>query len=561
MRKIEYDIARNQKKILKIDDKYIESKVNPEKEAERNIEKYAKNNSTHIIFGYGAGYTSNLLLQKIQKGLLGKSDIIIIDPIIEKLNIKNEEVKNFIFSGNDKTQIEKTINQALNKTHNRVQIISTNKYEEIFIEEYQDLLNIVKKSMDQYLTNFYTSAVSSLQWHKNMIGNLLNLKNDGNLYDLQKKINIPVVIISGGPSLDKQLPLLKKYEKQVITIVAGSTINSVLQYDIIPDFVVSIDGKLEHYKQHYSKLKNINSRLIYSMETFPKIREIFTEKGFAFFVNESRELTEYVQNNLAISILGLNMGNSCANYAFTIADLITSESIAFIGQDLAFTNNSTHDKSNKDYHELTKEEIERNKYFYVEGYNGEPVLTNNLMNMMKESFEKQLSIMHSSERVYNCTEGGVKIVGMRQKSFYAFLKNNTKNKDVFNKKIFLNSIKIKGNPYSAFQVEKILEEMLKNINDILRIINSINHFETLEEKEYEKTIKNIKGKCKKIPFWKIESIINTFITNEKLTSDNINSDTKKINLQEISLYEKNIKELREYIIQIQKEVKDIEGNI
>lgn len=561
MRKIEYDIARNQKKILKIDDKYIESKVNPEKEAERNVEKYAKNNSTHIIFGYGAGYTSNLLLQKIQKGLLGKSDIIIIDPIIEKLNIKSEEVKNFIFSGDDKKQIEKIINQALHRTHNRVQIISANKYEEIFIEEYQDLLNIVKKSMDQYLTNFYTLVVSSLQWHKNMIGNLLNLKNDGNLYELQKKINIPVVIISGGPSLYKQLPLLKKYEKQVITVVAGSTINSVLQYDIIPDFVVSIDGRLEHYKQHYIKLKNINSRLIYSMETFPKIRESFTEKGFAFFVNESRELTEYVQDNLAISILGLNIGNSCANYAFTIADLITSDSIAFIGQDLAFTNNSTHDKGNKDYRELTKEEIEKNKYFYVEGYDGEPILTNNLMNMMKESFEKQLSIMHNSERVYNCTEGGVKIVGMKQKSFYAFLKNNTRNKDVFNKKIFLNSIKIKGNSYPTFQVEKTLEEMLNNVNEILRIIIRINHFKTFEEKEYEESINSIKKICKKIPFWKMESIINTFITNEKLTSDNINSDTKKINLQEISLYEKNIKELREYIIQIQKEVKDIEGNI
>ncbi|CAM5563957.1 6-hydroxymethylpterin diphosphokinase MptE-like domain-containing protein OS=Lysinibacillus sphaericus OX=1421 GN=LS41612_19570 PE=4 SV=1 [Lysinibacillus sphaericus] len=68
--------------------------------------------------------------------------------------------------------------------------------------------------------------------------------------------------------------------------------------------------------------------------------------------------------------------------------------------------------------------------FEVEGYYGETVKTNHQFNSMRKSLEKLYQNLQHHHKIYNCTEGGVKINGMPQIDFVAFCESyiNPKNK-------------------------------------------------------------------------------------------------------------------------------------
>lgn len=569
---ISYEYAKNQQKILKINDIYIESKINPNKEAERIIEKELSDHYTHIVFGYGVGYLSEKMLQKIINEDVNGGQLLIIDPLLDEIRDTVTGCKQYIYSMNDMNVLESVIDFYLHQTHNRVKVICTKNYDTLFASEYTKFLNILKKRMQNFSNSLYTVTSTSIQWQKNIIHNIMNLPTDGTLYDLEFETHIPVVVISGGPSLAKQLTLLKKYEKCVLTIVSGSTINSVLQANIVPDFVVSVDGRLSHYEQHYEKLKNISSSLIYSMETHFKIRKSFNKKGFAFFTHESQALEEYAKKSLRLSMMGLNMGTSCANFAFTIASLMTKGPIAFIGQDLAFTNNATHANTNKDFHELTEEEIVKNQYFYVEGYNDEEVLTSLTMNAMKESFEKQIRMVENPGRVFNCTEGGARIQGMKQTSFLNFLSSNVEEKYEFQKERLLASTQEGKSTYVPFEnlskeiiiyeeITSLIEGKLENLNkdnELLQNENLILEDLLQNNEELSIFIKTINELFLQVPIWKVKQTVDwqlheSYLSKKGDTDLEVQIHIYHKNIAMLEVYLKISKEFSEYIKEILEE--------
>lgn len=414
---IEYLNTKNGLKTVRVNNFFLHSKYNPVQEAERIVEKEFEPNYVHVVFGYGLGYIIDELKNKIHK----KESLIVIDPLYKNFqdDVKNDN-HDFILVEDIKSEvIEKVLDASLRNLSIKVKIICSPNYDKILKEEYIVVLESIKTVQRIHQVRENTTRRFSFDWQENYINNILYTYMNHSLKDIKQRYNCPIVVISGGPSLKKQISMLKKVKNNVITIASGSTINSLLQYQIEPDYIVSIDGGIANYN-HFKTIGNIKSHLIFGFSSHNKIQETFPNTKYALLDAGDTDFQKYVIDKFAIEIPLIAGGASVANYAFTVAGYMTKGPIAIIGQDLAYTDNKSHEDSNKHFIKIDEAYKKERGMFEVTGYYEDKVLTDYAFLLMKKDFERLNKQMQHSAPIFNCTEGGVKIEGMNQLPFSVF---------------------------------------------------------------------------------------------------------------------------------------------
>lgn len=399
---------------LKVNGYFLHSKYDPEKEAKQFIEKNYKPNHTTILFGYGMGYLAKEIMNIKSKD----EKIIIIEPL-EKLDTYSEISEEAIFIKDTNLEKLKVFLEDELTMYNNINVICSPNYNHLFPKLYHDILTLIKERVSINRVGENTLRRFSEKWQANYIYNLKNAIRDQSLGELYLKFSCPVVIVSGGPSLTKQLEQLKKIKDYVIVIAAGSTINTLLHNDITPDFVVAIDGGETNYK-HFKSLQLQNTKLIYSMYNHHLIRDSFKDGAYYYLswdIADMQEHTEKIVNCKVPIIIG---GGSVANDAFAIGLYISSGPITLIGQDLAYTDNKTHAENNKRFSIVDEKYKEKRGIFSTKGYYGDTVLTDYAFYIMKESFENVLEGLIEKREIYNSTEGGIFIKGFQQIPFAEF---------------------------------------------------------------------------------------------------------------------------------------------
>lgn len=425
-----YNIEEFQSKIslpiLKINNYFLHSKYDPIKEAQQFADKHFKPGHIHFVFGYGMGYFIEQLLIKCTNNEL----IVVVDPIIRNIKIKHPQLK--IIEGNEESFVKSEI-AKLNTVISHKTVICSPNYDKLCIQDYKIFLEIINNKFKLDVVNELTVRRFSFEWQRNYLFNLNNSRNDAPLSELYNSFEFPIVIASGGPSLTKQLSLLKKVRKNVILIAAGSTVNTLRANNIKPDFVVSIDGGDPNY-QHFKEVYYHDVSLIYSMLHNYKINDSFQSLNYYFLPEHLSKLKMHFDKISDSAITTCFSGMSVANTAFEIALNLTSGPIALIGQDLAFTDGKTHAEGNRNFKTITEDFKIKQGLFPVKGYYNDVVLTNNSFFSMKDSFE-QIKMKYSADRtIYNCTEGGVNIDGFTNIPFLSFIERFVKEDVAF--KIF-----------------------------------------------------------------------------------------------------------------------------
>ncbi|WMT19799.1 motility associated factor glycosyltransferase family protein [Parageobacillus toebii] len=419
----EYEIveetAKSGHRIHKVNNYYLHSKYDPIREATKFVERHYKKNHLHILFGMGSGYIAKALNEKITE----EEFLIIVEPIEsladEQMGKETQLERCIIIKGEDQELFEKIYELFGNTFGKRVSVVCSPNYDKVCSSYYHSILKIVKDHIYMQQVNINTIKYFSKEWQKNFTLNLFYAYDDVPLKRLEHIYNVPVVVASGGPSLTKQIPLLKKVRNHILLISSGSTINSLLKHDIEPDFVVTIDGGINNYR-HFETIELKHAKIIYSLSNHEKIRERLNRRSFVFIANRNDDIKTYAQRLLNKEIDSILGGASVANFALHIAYMISSGPVALIGQDLAYTDNKTHAEHNKNFRKIDETYMKKRGMFYIEGYYGDQVLTDYAFLTMKHNFEKLIQTFSQPERIYNCTEGGVKLEGYQQISFQEF---------------------------------------------------------------------------------------------------------------------------------------------
>ncbi|EHZ3625086.1 motility associated factor glycosyltransferase family protein, partial [Campylobacter jejuni] len=255
---------------------------------------------------------------------------------------------------------------------------------------------------------------------KHMLNNLPKLLNHGvfqNFLKARKQKVKNAIIVSTGPSLTKQLPLLKKYANKATIFCADSAYPILAKHNIKPDYVCMLERDDIVSKCFDNDFKEFDQGILFIISSVVHQEVIdFLEKNSRKYILVHRPLHFAVSLNLK-EFGYIGVGASVANMAYELAASLRHENIILIGQDLAYAKDgSSHPKE----HIFGNEGEKIRGEVYTLAYGGEKqVRTQLTWNLFRQAFEKDIFWAKEKLKIntYNCTEGGARIEGTIEKPF------------------------------------------------------------------------------------------------------------------------------------------------
>jgi hypothetical protein len=179
-----------------------------------------------------------------------------------------------------------------------------------------------------------------------------NLQDAGTCYCVNAYKNQfkdePVLVINAGPSLDRDLGLVRILRNKFRIICVDTALKACLHSGVHPDLVVSLDCQLDNLRDFLGRRKS-TSDLFLEISAQPGIRKI--HKGRVFLFHTKKHLKnpatgaeeDFVESRYRPFIdtfpnaAGFQTGGSVSATALDIALYAGAAQIIFIGQDLGYT--------------------------------------------------------------------------------------------------------------------------------------------------------------------------------------------------------------------------------
>ncbi|ENY9051283.1 TPA: motility associated factor glycosyltransferase family protein, partial [Campylobacter jejuni] len=348
------------------------------------------------------------------------------------------------------------------------------RYNKEILELNNTILSIIKISIIRYGND----PVDNLMGVKHFIYNLPKLfTHPYSEVFLRKrnKLSDTAIIVSTGPSLTKQLPLLKKYANKATIFCADSAYPILAKHDIKPDYVCMLERDDIVSKCFDNDFKEFDKGILFILASVVHKEVIeFLERNNREYMLVHRPLHFAVSLNLK-EFGYIGVGASVANMAYELAASLRHENIIFIGQDLAYAEDgSSHPRE----HIYGNEGEKIRGEVYTLAYGGEKqVRTQLTWNLFRQAFEKDIFWAKEKLKIntYNCTEGGARIEGTIEKPLKetceALLKEDLKkpfdrpkileNKETKNKFLQTQKLLIKNIEQSEKFIKKCQNELKK----------------------------------------------------------------------------------------------------
>ncbi|EGH0217304.1 motility associated factor glycosyltransferase family protein [Campylobacter coli] len=292
---------------------------------------------------------------------------------------------------------------------------------------HEDILGLNKKLAE----NFKNSIVShgndpldALQGIEQFVYNLPQMITHPSYKELlskRKGISDTAIIVSTGPSLTKQLPLLKKYASKATIFCADSSYPILAKQGIKPDYVLSLERIPLTSEFFNNDFGEFDKDILFVLKSYvhPHTTKYLQKNNRNFMLVST--YASFIQY-LKLDYFGyFNMGKSVANMSYLLTEYLNYKNIILIGQDLAYAKDGF--SHTKDYKNLDKHEghFQRDKgKFQCLAYGGNgKVESSRIWTMFRLIFENDINYFQKLFNIttYNCTEGGARIEGTIEKPF------------------------------------------------------------------------------------------------------------------------------------------------
>ncbi|EFO9589273.1 motility associated factor glycosyltransferase family protein, partial [Campylobacter jejuni] len=218
------------------------------------------------------------------------------------------------------------------------------------------------------------------------------------------------IVVSAGPSLAKQLPLLKAYQDKAVIFCADGALSMLEKEGIIPDYVTNLDFTDLAMKFFQNKENLKQSIIALECATHPNIvRSLNAENCMIVLRNKAL----FNLNDFGY----IDTGTHVSHFSYTLALALGFKNIIMIGQDLAFDKEGNSHSKGFDFGEKFsgEENIDKLK---VPAYAGKgEVLTHITWNDYRIKLEYLFACNDQKAKFYNATEGGARINFTEELSF------------------------------------------------------------------------------------------------------------------------------------------------
>lgn len=458
----------NNKRLIKVQKEgkeiWLGSTFNTKREMERLLEKYNKNSSLIMVLGIG----NYKLFRAIKEYFVHLDRLIIVEPSIEimKTFIENVSVKD-IFSIFGKTNISFILGSDLDEVKNYYVAYSLSYIKDngslVYSIAYEQLFSNVLIALKQYYSENLVSKNVSLNtikkfkyvWLTNRWKNLEKRSVEANcLIPLMQKKT--VIIVSAGPSLEKNMHLLKNVGNKAIIIAAGSAIQILHRNGIIPHLRAAFDSSALQ-ERIFDGLNGDDCPLIYTPNLNFQVLKNYGDKTIKFFSYGSDYLSEYLYNVINRTYQSVSTGVSISNTVAFLALFLGCKKIILLGQDLCYTDNKMHAEGTWETKSENLRHLKTSNVFLTKDIYGNDVYTDPVLTTMKNTFEDTARNYKNCEFI-NASEGGLRLDGFLNKRFSEVLESDLPNNDLVDIRDYLDD---QINSYKESPNSTIFEQEIK----------------------------------------------------------------------------------------------------
>ena len=289
-------------------------------------------------------------------------------------------------------------------------------YDVRFPEKCQRYMDMVLGKVESLMAIKATYLGFNRMIPRHTLFHIKNLIYNCNIEQIKRKLKeydisgIPAIIVSAGPSLDKNVQELRKAQGKAFIIVVDAALRTLLKAGIRPDIVYTIDP--ESPDRFFENLNLDGLLWACSRIARPEVIKQYAGKIFyngLFWGKWNAEISE----ELGYIFPWLMVGGSVTSEAFQFAAYIGFKKMILVGQDMAFTNGISHTKGIEQAFGDNNEYIESRLLMDVEGNDGTMLKTDYQMYIYKHWFENLFLANKDNYEVINATEGGAKIKGTK----------------------------------------------------------------------------------------------------------------------------------------------------
>lgn len=344
------DISRDNNKYLVVEKDEQTIRLNSSYRPIQEAQKWAmqcfedyKISRVITVYGFGNGYC----LREICKKLSSKDLLIVYEPF--------KSLFKYVLSEYD-------ISDIIDKDN--VYIIVGKEGFVNFKEIYRSsvgMLNVkysyelVHPQYDKIDSNLYLSYLHSVVGYKDSIKASLNtmvsrgrriieckyyglkrLKGCNILSDIKDTMTDKktMIIVSAGPSLEKNAEMLKKAKNHALIVCTDTAYNTLCRYQVVPDALVTVCSykNMHVFKEESCKKINLFCAFSANMDYIEK------HNGKRIYY-DSDYIEREILTNIGKKVIPLEKGGSVATSAMMLGIALGMENIIFVGQDLAYGDN------------------------------------------------------------------------------------------------------------------------------------------------------------------------------------------------------------------------------
>lgn len=394
----------------------VHSAENPSREGTRWAEHFSVGENTlNIVLGCGLGFHILALLKRMPSS----SKIIIVIPPQEESwlkRLKEETPIEMLQSGNvswlaSQDPYDLGVVIATFMLENRLKKVRLCPYRpgmRIYADFYDSCNEGLAKQIEDTMSvllnvRFLGGKLYLTNYLKNLSYIVLNPGVDQflNLFSP----NTPVIIVGSGPSLNKNIDILRRIQNDVVIIAAGSAMVALRRANITPHILAVVDPMEIMYEVLKDQFLE-ETLLIASSSVNHDVVANYPGNVLFFDGNDTPQWTAL--NRLLPKTRKLLQAASVSTIAVDFARICGSRKIILMGQDLSCSS------WEKQHAEGVKTEGYRGEpTVVVPGYHGDSVLTYREMKLIIDFFVSYAENFPQVDYI-NATEGGACIRGMKQ---------------------------------------------------------------------------------------------------------------------------------------------------
>lgn len=408
---------------------FLHSKRDPLKEARRFAESVtATKQNVVVVVGFGLGYHIEELLN-IDENVF----IIVIEPspLLLREALKTRDVSH-IFLSKRVSFVVDTLTpdyESISPSISCARLVFYAPYRTLFPRQLETISEGFKSSINRREINTATLKRFDRLWTKNTFKNAAYFFSLEGIQALRYAFrNSPGIVVCAGPSLEEDIPTLKKLMNKCILIAVDTVFWPLIKRGIVPDFVVSVDPQfinslsLAPPGERWEK-KGEASTLIADPAIYPTLLKNFHgKKLISSSVFSPGKLIERFSGEKG----SIAAGGSVAIAAFDFARVLGTDPIILTGLDLSYKSGRTHLKGSFiEIYALSKADrfqtvdtistrsIRRGSPIFMRDKSGDMVTSDKRLLLYKSWFENHMK--GSGMRVINATRGGLNIEGIENR--------------------------------------------------------------------------------------------------------------------------------------------------